>query len=139
LTRTWVLGIVDSTGRIRLEVCSRRDAATSHQLIRRYVRVGSTIHTDEWRPGLPRIDAVRLRTCHCEPLLPIRIQRCAHAAHRISLALDTQNFFPRGNQTRTDSYASIRICVEKRVRGTVARHVRFFIQNVRCEKIGWGA
>ena len=49
LTRTWVLGIVDSTGRIRLEVCSRRDAATLQQLIRKYVRVGSTIHTDEWR------------------------------------------------------------------------------------------
>jgi len=49
LTRTWVLGMVDGSGRIRLGVCPKRDAATLHGLIRKYVRVGSTIHTDEWR------------------------------------------------------------------------------------------
>jgi len=49
LTRTWVLGMVDGSGRIRHEVCPKRDAATLHGLIRKYVRVGSTIHTDEWR------------------------------------------------------------------------------------------
>ena len=49
LTRTWVLGMVDSAGKIRLEVCATRNSATLHRLIRKYVRVGSTIHTDEWR------------------------------------------------------------------------------------------
>jgi len=49
LTRTWVLGMVDSAGKIKLEVCATRNSATLHRLMRKYARVGSTIHTDEWR------------------------------------------------------------------------------------------
>lgn len=44
----WILGLKDSDGLIRLEVCEKRNRANLERLIRKWVRVGSTIHTDEW-------------------------------------------------------------------------------------------
>lgn len=54
---TWVLGMIDSDGLVRMEVCPKRDASTLERLVRKWVRAGSTIHTDEWRGyrGLSRL------------------------------------------------------------------------------------
>lgn len=46
---TWVVGMIADDGRLQLEICARRDAATLHRIIRRNVRTGSIIHTDGWR------------------------------------------------------------------------------------------
>lgn len=46
---TWVLGMVDSHGEVRLEICERRNAATLIEIIQRHVHPGSEIHTDGWR------------------------------------------------------------------------------------------
>jgi len=49
LTRTRVLGMVDSSRRMRLEVFPKREAAKPHSLIEEHVWMGSTIHTIEWK------------------------------------------------------------------------------------------
>jgi len=46
---TWVLGMIDSSGKLRLEVCADRTAATLSEIIQRNVHQGSIIHTDGWR------------------------------------------------------------------------------------------
>lgn len=46
---TWVLGMIDSDGLVRMEVCGKRNGPTLERIVRKWVRVGSTIHTDEWR------------------------------------------------------------------------------------------
>ena len=48
---TWVLGMVASDGRLRLEKCpgNRRDRRTLEDIIQRHVAPGSVIHTDGWR------------------------------------------------------------------------------------------
>lgn len=46
---TWVVGMVDSFGDIRLEVCERRDVENLTDIISRNVEFGSIIHSDSWR------------------------------------------------------------------------------------------
>lgn len=46
---TWVLGMIDSHGEVRLEVIERRDGITLCDAIVRNVHPGSEIHTDSWR------------------------------------------------------------------------------------------
>lgn len=52
---TWVLGMIDSSGKVRLEICARRDATTLRDIIKRHVLPGSVIHTDSWK-GYSHLD-----------------------------------------------------------------------------------
>ena len=45
---TWVLGMIDEVGELRLEICTRREAATLLRLMQRHVAAGSEVHTDWW-------------------------------------------------------------------------------------------
>lgn len=46
---TWVVGLIDKDGAIRLEVAPRRDAGTLQDIIERHAEPGSIIHTDGWK------------------------------------------------------------------------------------------
>lgn len=46
---TWVLGMIDEDGYIRLEIVERRDVNTLTEVISRNVQIGSIIHTDSWK------------------------------------------------------------------------------------------
>lgn len=46
---TWVIGMIDESGEIRLEICARRDANTLGDIVSRHVQPGSIVHTDCWR------------------------------------------------------------------------------------------
>ena len=46
---TWVFGMIDANGEVRMEICPRRDAATLTGILQRYVAPGSIIHSDGWR------------------------------------------------------------------------------------------
>lgn len=46
---TWVVGMIDDTGDVRLEVAKRRDAETLTDIITRNVAIGSEVHSDSWR------------------------------------------------------------------------------------------
>lgn len=46
---TWVVGMIDAMGEVRLEICPRREATTLGEIISRHVQVGSIVHTDSWR------------------------------------------------------------------------------------------
>lgn len=46
---TWVVGLIDEPGNIRLEICERRDADTLTDIVARHVIPGSIVHTDSWR------------------------------------------------------------------------------------------
>lgn len=49
VTGTWVCGMIDSNGRVRMEICERRDRQTLTDIIQRNVMPGSIIHSDSWR------------------------------------------------------------------------------------------
>lgn len=65
---TWVLGMIDSNGQVRMEVCARRNAPTLERIVRKWVRVGSTIHTDLWRGyrGLAKLGYTHKGVNHSE-------------------------------------------------------------------------
>lgn len=46
---TWVVGLIDEDGEVRMEIVERRDQETLTALIIRHVESGSIIHTDSWR------------------------------------------------------------------------------------------
>lgn len=46
---TWVVGLIDEEGDIRLQVTNQRDANSLQDIIQRHVHQGSIIHTDGWR------------------------------------------------------------------------------------------
>ena len=48
---TWVLGMIDQDGELRLEICpgNSRTREVLTPLIQQHVEVGTEIHTDEWR------------------------------------------------------------------------------------------
>ena len=46
----WVLGMIDASGELRLEICPSRSAKALEEIIQRHVLPGSEIHTDGW-PG----------------------------------------------------------------------------------------
>lgn len=46
---TWVVGMIDDTGDVRLEVCVKRDVETLTDIIARNVEIGSIVCTDQWR------------------------------------------------------------------------------------------
>lgn len=46
---TWVVGMIDEEGLVRLEVCKKRDKPTLHGILKRHVNVASILHTDKWR------------------------------------------------------------------------------------------
>jgi len=54
---TWVIGMIDGAGELRLEVAPDRSAASLEAIISRNVEVGSEVHTDCWRGynGLVRL------------------------------------------------------------------------------------
>lgn len=45
---TWVCGLIDASGHLRMEICEKRDKATLHEIIHKHVHVGSIVHTDGW-------------------------------------------------------------------------------------------
>ena len=45
---TWVLGLIDEAGQLRMEICSKRDANTLLPIIQKHCLPGSVIHTDGW-------------------------------------------------------------------------------------------
>lgn len=51
VTGQWVLGMIDQDGDLRLEICSanKRPQQALVPLIQKHVKLGSEIHTDEWR------------------------------------------------------------------------------------------
>lgn len=53
---TWVIGMIDEDGELRLEICEEKNSATLIPIIQRHVREGSEIHTDGWLAyrSLPR-------------------------------------------------------------------------------------
>ena len=46
---TWVLGMVDEDGEVRLEIVEKRDMQTLTEVICRNVERGSILHSDSWR------------------------------------------------------------------------------------------
>ena len=54
---TWVVGMINEPGSIRLEICERRDAATLGDIVARHVAPGSIVHTDSWR-GYARLPSL---------------------------------------------------------------------------------
>lgn len=60
---TWVLGMVDEDGRIRMEVVDRRDAQTLGDVISRNVEHGTEIWTDGW-PAYRGLDQMQLGYSH---------------------------------------------------------------------------
>lgn len=46
---TWVIGLVDEAGNVRLEMVERRDKNTLAEVIQRNCAIGSEIHTDGWK------------------------------------------------------------------------------------------
>lgn len=47
--QTWVLGMIDEDGELRLEIVDKRDADTLRVVIERHVQGDSVIHSDCWR------------------------------------------------------------------------------------------
>ena len=45
---TWVCGIIDEAGNLRMEVCEKRDKPTLHSILQRHVLPGSIVHSDGW-------------------------------------------------------------------------------------------
>ena len=46
---TWVVGLIDTAGELRLTVVENRSAKSLLAVVRKYVKRGSEIHTDGWR------------------------------------------------------------------------------------------
>lgn len=46
---TWVIGLIDEAGNVRMEVVERRDKNTLAEVIQRNCAIGSEIHTDGWK------------------------------------------------------------------------------------------
>lgn len=49
LPGTWVLGMLDEAGGVRMETLTNRNAQTLKEIIQRHIHPGSTVHTDGWR------------------------------------------------------------------------------------------
>lgn len=52
---TWVLGMIETRGEVRMEVVKDRSGPTLEGVITRHVAPGTMIHTDGWR-GYSRLD-----------------------------------------------------------------------------------
>lgn len=48
LVQTWIVGLIDEDGAIRIEPVKDRKRPTLHALVKKWVRVGSRVHTDCW-------------------------------------------------------------------------------------------
>lgn len=46
---TWIVGLIDDAGDVRLEVCEKRDVETLTDIVGRNVEIGSIVCTDQWR------------------------------------------------------------------------------------------
>lgn len=46
---TWVVGMIDDTGDLRLAVTPDRSASSLQTIVQKHVKVGSELHTDGWR------------------------------------------------------------------------------------------
>ena len=46
---TWVFGAIDDHGKLRLEICDKRNKVTLHSLVQKHVHPGSVIHSDSWK------------------------------------------------------------------------------------------
>lgn len=65
---TWVVGLIDESGQLRLTVTADRSAASLLEICRKHVVPGSEIHSDGWRgySGLKELGYTHRVVNHCE-------------------------------------------------------------------------